>query len=83
MFNSDSIVQICVTHSPICLCLILTLLYRSLLLIHLFVYVPGHKDVVKLLILTRADINLKMGDLTAVDIARDFGRSDLLELFQS
>ena len=56
---------------------------RSLLLIHLFVYIPGHKDVVKLLILTRADINLKMGDLTAVDIARDFGRSDLLELFQS
>ena len=55
----------------------------DVILIHVFVYVPGHKDVVKLLILTRADINMKMGDLTAVDIARDFGHSYLLELFQS
>lgn len=43
----------------------------------------GHRDVVKLLIIANADINLKMGDLTAVDIARDFGHSDLIELFQT
>ncbi|CAC5402293.1 unnamed protein product [Mytilus coruscus] len=50
--------------------------------IHLAV-MHGHKDVVKLLILANADLSLKMGDLTAVDIARDFGHSELLELFQT
>lgn len=48
-----------------------------------FLHISGHKDVVKLLILANANLTLKMGDQTAVDIARDFGHHELLELFHS
>ncbi|XP_076446995.1 uncharacterized protein LOC143284211 [Babylonia areolata] len=40
----------------------------------------GHKKVVEALLAAGADPMLKMGDLTAVDIARDFNRQDLLSL---
>lgn len=40
----------------------------------------GHKKVVEALLAAGADPMLKMGDLTAADIARDFNRRDLLVL---
>ncbi|KAL4240026.1 hypothetical protein ACF0H5_000821 [Mactra antiquata] len=43
----------------------------------------GHKDVVDLLLKAGADRTLKMGDMTAIDIARDFDHSELLQLLQT
>ena len=37
-------------------------------------------NVVEVLLCAKADIHAKMGDLTAVDIARDFGHKEIHEL---
>lgn len=50
---------------------------------HFSYFILGHKDVVDLLIKKRADFNLKMGDLSAKEIARDFGHTKILQLFES
>lgn len=42
----------------------------------------GHKGVVEALIAAGADVTLKMGDQSALDIARDFNHLDLLPLLQ-
>lgn len=42
----------------------------------------GHFDVVELLLKAGTDTSLKMGDLTAVDIAREFEHPDILTLLQ-
>ena len=41
--------------------------------------VTGHRQVVQALIAAGADSSLKMGDLTAMDIAKDFGHLELLQ----
>jgi ankyrin repeat protein len=43
----------------------------------------GHKDVVQLLLKAGASTTLKMGDLSPVDIARDFDHPEILELFET
>lgn len=43
----------------------------------------GHRKVVEMLIAAGADPTLKMGDLTAADIAKDFNHQDLLSLLRS
>ncbi len=43
----------------------------------------GHEHVVEMLLVARADPTLKMGDLTPLDIARDFGHDEILKLFES
>ena len=40
--------------------------------------IAGYKDVVELLLAAGADHMVKMGELTANDIARDFGHDDIL-----
>ena len=49
---------------------------------HLYIYL-GHKDVAELLLKSGADKTLKMGDLTPVDIAREFDHPDLLDILQA
>jgi hypothetical protein len=46
-------------------------------------YIEGHKGVVKALVTAGADSTLKMGDLSAADIARDFDHRDLFVLLLS
>lgn len=43
----------------------------------------GHKEIVQLLLKGGADTSMKMGDLSPVDIARDFDHPEILEFFQS
>ena len=40
----------------------------------------GHKEVVKILLQAGASTKLKMGDLSPLDIARDFGHEEILSL---
>ena len=47
----------------------------------ILVYFTGHKEVVKLLLDANVDTTLKMGDLTAKDIAQDFGHFSMLKFF--
>lgn len=42
----------------------------------------GHKEIVEMLVKYGADIGMKMGDLTPVDIARDFDHPDILSLLE-
>lgn len=44
--------------------------------------IAGHREIVELLLKAGADISLKMGDLTPVDIARDFDHPEILNLLQ-
>ena len=44
--------------------------------------VAGHSDVVKQLLLAGANIQSRMGDVTAVDIAKDFEHVEILKAFQ-
>ncbi|CAH1795219.1 unnamed protein product [Owenia fusiformis] len=43
----------------------------------------GHINVVEVLLCAKADRLAKMGDLTAIDIARDFGQEEVLQLLES
>lgn len=52
--------------------------YKTEKLMHIFF--PGNDEVVEKLLKMGANVRLKMGDLTAQDIARDFGHAELLPL---
>ncbi|XP_064612317.1 uncharacterized protein LOC135476265 [Liolophura sinensis] len=43
----------------------------------------GHLDVVKALVEAKADTTLRMGDLTPVNIAKDFNRSEIVQILTS
>lgn len=45
--------------------------------------IVGHKDVVELLLKAGADKHLQMGDVSALDIARDFEHPEILELLNA
>lgn len=49
-------------------------------MIHTGILFTGNDDVVEKLLKMGANVQLKMGDLTAQDIARDFGHAELLPL---
>ena len=42
----------------------------------------GHIKVVEVLLKAGVDTSCKMGDLTAMDIARDFGQEEILQLLE-
>ena len=42
----------------------------------------GHPKIVECLLKAKVDTECKMGDLTAMDIARDFGQEEILTLFE-
>jgi len=44
--------------------------------------ISGHKEVVESLLKAGADTTVKMGDLTPVDIARDFDHPEILQLLE-
>lgn len=49
-------------------------------MIHNGILFTGNDEVVEKLLKMGANVQLKMGDLTAKDIARDFGHAELLPL---
>jgi len=51
-----------------------------LCIVHIFVSLLGHKQVAELLLKAKASTTVKMGDLTPVDIARDFDHHEIYRL---
>ena len=49
---------------------------------HLTIYFPGNEDIVKALLNTGACTTAKMGDLTPLDIAKDFGKDKIATLLE-
>ena len=47
-----------------------------------FCYISGHTNVIDELLKAGADRTLKMGDMTPVDIARDFDHTEILALLE-
>lgn len=42
----------------------------------------GHLEIVRLLLSAGADQSMKMGNLSAIDVAREFGQEEILELLE-
>ena len=46
------------------------------------IVLSGHEEVVRILLSNGASVSLKMGDLSVCDLAREFARTDILQLLQ-